>query len=51
MITHLILKLAIEVAEDFRLKKDEAEKIINDIINKVIEWKAIADMYNISKKE
>ena len=47
----LNFELAIEVAEEFRLKKDEAEKIISDIINKVSDWKAIADKYNISKRE
>ena len=43
--------LALEVAEDFRLKKDEAEKIINDIGNKVGEWKIIARKYDIPKTE
>ena len=47
----LNFELAIEVAEEFRLKKDEAEKIVNDILDKVKDWKAIADKYNISKRE
>ena len=47
----LNFELAIEVAEEFRLKKDEAEKIKNDIRNKVSDWKMLADKYNISKRE
>jgi serine/threonine-protein kinase HipA len=47
----LSFELAIEVAGEFRLKKDEAERIIKDIKNKVNDWKAIADKYNISKRE
>ena len=47
----LNFELAIEVAEEFRLKKDEAEKIVNDILDKVKDWKAIADKYNISRRE
>jgi serine/threonine-protein kinase HipA len=47
----LNFELAIEVAEEFRLKRDEAKKIISDIIDKVNGWKAIADKYNISKRE
>ena len=47
----LNFELAIEVAEEFRLKKDEAEKIKNDIRNKVSDWKILADKYNISKRE
>ena len=43
--------LAIEVAEYFRLETDEAEKIISDIRNKISGWKAIADKYNISRRE
>jgi serine/threonine-protein kinase HipA len=47
----LSLDLALEVAEYFRLKKDAAEKIINDIGNKVSEWKIIAAKYDIPKTE
>lgn len=47
----LNFELAIEVAEEFRLKRDKAEKIISDIRNKVNDWKAMADKYNISKRE
>lgn len=43
--------LALEVAEYFRLKKDKAEEIINDIKSKVSEWKTVADKYGISKTE
>ena len=43
--------LALEVAKYFRLKKDKAEKIINDIKSKVSEWKTVADKYGISKTE
>jgi serine/threonine-protein kinase HipA len=47
----LSLDLSLEVAEDFRLKKDEAEKIIDEIVNKVGDWKTIAGKYDIPKKE
>ena len=47
----LSLDLALEVAENFRLKKDEAEKILDDIGNKVSEWKIIAGKYDIPKTE
>ncbi len=43
--------LALEVAEYFRLKKDKAVEIINDIKSKVSEWKTVADKYGISKTE
>jgi serine/threonine-protein kinase HipA len=43
--------LALEVAEYFRLEKDKAEKIIEDIKSKVSGWKAIADKYDIPKTE
>lgn len=43
--------LALEVAEYFRLKKDEAEKIIEDIKSKVVDWKAVANNYDIPKSE
>jgi serine/threonine-protein kinase HipA len=41
----------LEVAEYFRLKKDKAVEIINDIKSKVSEWKTVADKYGISKTE
>ena len=43
--------LVLEVAEYFRLKKDRAEKIIEDTKNKVGEWKAVANRYDIPKSE
>jgi serine/threonine-protein kinase HipA len=43
--------LALEVAEFFRVEKNKAEKIIEDIKTKVNGWKAIADKYDISKTE
>jgi serine/threonine-protein kinase HipA len=43
--------LALEVAEYFRLKKDKAEEIINEIKSKVSEWKTVVDKYGISKTE
>ncbi len=43
--------LALEVAEYFRLKKNDAEEIISDIKSKVSEWKTVADKYGISKRE
>lgn len=43
--------LALEVAEYFRLKKDKAEEIINDVKSKVSEWKTVADKSGISKTE
>ena len=47
----LNFELAIEVAEEFRIKKDEAEKSIKDIKSKVSDWKAVAEKYTISKTE
>jgi len=47
----LAYDLALEVSEYFRLKKDKAEEIINDIKSKVSEWKTVADKYGISKRE
>lgn len=47
----LSFDLAIEVAGEFRLKKDEAQKIIKKIKNKVSVWNIIAKKYNISKTE
>jgi serine/threonine-protein kinase HipA len=47
----LNFELAIDVAEEFRIKKDEAEKIIDDIKSKVSDWKVIAEKYAISKAE
>ncbi len=43
--------LALEVAEYFRLNKDDAERIIIDIKSKVSEWKKVADRNGISKTE
>lgn len=43
--------LALDVAEFFRVEKNKAEKIIEDIKTKVNGWKAIADKYDISKTE
>jgi serine/threonine-protein kinase HipA len=43
--------LALEVAEYFRLKKDNAEKLIMDIKSKVGEWKTIANKFDIPKSE
>ena len=43
--------LALEVAEYFRVKKDKAEKIIEEIKSKVADWKAVASKYEITKSE
>jgi serine/threonine-protein kinase HipA len=43
--------LALEVSEYFRLEKEKAEKIIEDIKSVVSEWKAIANKYDIPKSE
>ncbi len=43
--------LAIDIAEYFRLKKDNAKKIIIDIKSKVSDWKKAADRYAINKTE
>jgi len=43
--------LALEVAEFFRLKKENAEKLISEIIMNVRSWKTIADKYAISRTE
>jgi len=47
----LSFELAIEVAEYFRLEKNEAAKIIVEIKSKVMDWKVMADKYDISKRE
>ena len=47
----LNFELAIDVAEEFRIKKDEAKKIIDDIKSKVRDWKVIAEKYAIPKAE
>ena len=47
----LNFELAAEVAGEFRLTKDEAEKIIGEIKDRVSNWKKIADKYEISKRE
>lgn len=43
--------LALEVAGYFRVEKDKAKKIIEDIKRKVSDWKAIADKYDIPRSE
>ena len=43
--------LALEVAKYFRLDQSKANTIINDIKNKVQDWKAIASKYDIRKSE
>lgn len=43
--------LALDVAEQFRLKKDEAVNIIEDITSKVRNWKAVAEKYDIPRSE
>ena len=47
----LNFELAIEIAEEFRIKKNEAKKIIDDIKIKVSGWKDVAEKYSISKTE
>jgi len=47
----LIYDLALDVADYFRVKKDKAEKIIEEIKSKVSEWKTIAHKLNIPKSE
>lgn len=47
----LDLDLALDVADYFYLKKNNAKQIILDIKNKVKEWRNIANKYNISKSE
>jgi serine/threonine-protein kinase HipA len=47
----LDLDLAMEVHEYFRLSKEQAIKIINEVKKSVQSWKAIAVKYGISKAE
>ena len=43
--------LALEVAEDFRIEKDKAKKLISDVKSKVSEWETVADKYGIPRTE
>ena len=47
----LDLDLAMEVHEYFRLNKDKAEQIVNEVKKSVQEWRKIATKYGISKAE
>lgn len=47
----LDLGLAMEVCNYFRINKDKAESIINEIQSIVKDWKKIASKYGISKSE
>ena len=44
------LALALEVAENFRLKKPKAEKILEEIVGAVRQWKEVAENF-VSAKE
>lgn len=47
----LELDLAREVAESFRLNKKQAEKIIEEVIKAVSQWRTLATSLQISKEE
>lgn len=47
----LSLDLAREVAESFRLNKKQAEKIIDEIIKGVSQWRTVATTLQISREE
>lgn len=45
------LETAMRVAKDFRLKKEEALSIIQDVKTAVKEWRSVAAAFGISKRE
>ncbi len=45
------LELALSVAGNFRLAKDEANKIIKEVANAVFGWREVAKNFDITKKE
>jgi serine/threonine-protein kinase HipA len=47
----LDISLALDVSDYFRIKRNEAEKIVKEIMNVVKNWKDIAIHYKISKSE
>jgi serine/threonine-protein kinase HipA len=47
----LDLDLVLEVSEFFRLSKDRANEIIDEVLEAVKNWKIIADKYGISRSE
>ena len=47
----LDLGLALDVAAYFRLDKDQANEIMNDVKRAVQNWKAVANKYGISRRE
>lgn len=47
----LELELALEIAEYFRLSKDRAKDIINQVKNSVQQWRAVSKEYNIPNEE
>lgn len=46
----LDLELALDVAESFRLKKTEAQAVLNDVLKSVLNWKKVAGQY-VGKSE
>ena len=47
----LDLELAFEVSEYFRLNKERAQEIIEEVKTTVSNWRVVADKYGISRKE
>jgi len=45
------LEIAMNVAKDFRLEKQEAQSIINEVASSVKQWRIVASSFGISKKE
>jgi len=45
------LEIAMNVAKDFRLEKQEAQSIIDEVTSSVKQWRIVASSFGISKKE
>jgi len=45
------LEIAMNVAKDFRLEKQKAQSIINEVASSVKQWRIVASSFGISKKE
>jgi len=45
------LEIAMNVAKDFRLERQEAQSIISEVASSVKQWRIVASSFGISKKE
>jgi serine/threonine-protein kinase HipA len=45
------IALALETAKHYKLKNDEAEKIINDMQREIAKWRTVAKKVGISSSE